>query len=197
MNVECPCTCHKDSGFKYIRTSMPPQPCCLCVYVGQSTTDKLSRFTGDDICILSEHKKRIDYLEKIIKEVNKQDKDGFSMQKGAIDASFERIQDLEESYQGLIKDSKWLEERIKTLEKDCAKYIDSNQFQANRQRLNLVEFRIEKLENQYKESKKPHKCPSCDGTGNDKGIQREHPEYKFCMEYASCHSCEGKGIVWG
>jgi hypothetical protein len=45
--------------------------------------------------------------------------------------------------------------------------------------------------------KVPHKCPVCDGTGNDRGVMRGSPKYEFCMEYASCNSCEGQGIVWG
>jgi hypothetical protein len=45
--------------------------------------------------------------------------------------------------------------------------------------------------------KVPHKCPVCEGCGNDKGKKIENPDYEFCMQYASCQSCEGKGVLWG
>jgi DnaJ-class molecular chaperone len=47
----------------------------------------------------------------------------------------------------------------------------------------------------YQESK-PYKCPVCDGCGNTKGQIEPMPNYEFSMKYATCHSCEGNGIVW-
>jgi hypothetical protein len=44
--------------------------------------------------------------------------------------------------------------------------------------------------------KRPFKCPVCDGCGNDKGTRESNPNYDFCMKYASCNTCEGKGIIW-
>lgn len=38
---------------------------------------------------------------------------------------------------------------------------------------------------------KPHKCPVCQGSGGVK-----HPLTGLLVP-AECHSCEGKGIVWG
>lgn len=59
-----------------------------------------------------------------------------------------------------------------------------------------LDLKIEKLEKNY-----IHKiaqiCPVCDGCGNNKGERELNPNYGFCMKYASCNSCEGKGIVWG
>lgn len=71
-----------------------------------------------------------------------------------------------------------LHEKVKVLE---------NGFKQILNRLNTIE--------NFK--KTPHKCPVCCGCGNDKGIAISNPNYKFFMEYASCRSCEGKGIVWG
>jgi len=47
---------------------------------------------------------------------------------------------------------------------------------------------------------KPYKCPVCDGVSHlhrceDKVKQAKN--FEFYREYASCHACEGKGIVWG
>lgn len=53
------------------------------------------------------------------------------------------------------------------------------------------------LKTEYPNAKKPYKCPVCEGLGNDKGIPIANPAYEFSMKYASCQSCEGKGIVWG
>jgi len=41
-------------------------------------------------------------------------------------------------------------------------------------------------------SKRPHKCPICEGTG------RTSPNGNM-SQYSSvvCHGCDGKGIVWG
>ena len=36
---------------------------------------------------------------------------------------------------------------------------------------------------------RPHKCPVCDGEG------RKEKETKDL--FITCHSCDGKGIVWG
>lgn len=51
----------------------------------------------------------------------------------------------------------------------------------------------------YRESKKPHKCPVCEGSGKDKNKLVAEPydnNIKILVE-PPCHSCEGKGIVWG
>lgn len=47
---------------------------------------------------------------------------------------------------------------------------------------------------QYKNRKSPHKCPVCEGIGIncDIGEIRGLP-----IKSDKCHSCEGKGIVWG
>lgn len=49
----------------------------------------------------------------------------------------------------------------------------------------------------YKEKKTPFKCPVCEGCGNSKGQIEPNPNFEFSMKYASCHACEGKGVVWG
>lgn len=59
--------------------------------------------------------------------------------------------------------------------------------------------RIDKLEEQIntitcmpnvywaKYNKTPHKCPVCDGFGNR----------IYENQVSPCHSCEGKGVIWG
>lgn len=40
----------------------------------------------------------------------------------------------------------------------------------------------------------PHKCPVCDGTGKVR-----HPDanqWEQLPVYATCHACDGSGIVW-
>lgn len=45
------------------------------------------------------------------------------------------------------------------------------------------------------QSKKPNKCPICNGKGNLNNFKPIHAGVNMiCM---LCHSCEGKGIVWG
>ena len=64
-----------------------------------------------------------------------------------------------------------MEKRIKSLE----------------ERMNV---KMEQWDKYFKEnsSKKPHKCPLCYGHG-----KFGYPE----VLQTQCHSCEGKGIVWG
>jgi septal ring factor EnvC (AmiA/AmiB activator) len=45
----------------------------------------------------------------------------------------------------------------------------------------------------------PYKCPVCDGKSHTHRIDDEvkaSKNFEFYREYASCHACEGKGIVW-
>lgn len=63
-----------------------------------------------------------------------------------------------------------------------------------------LEVDLEKWREYYSKvyvKKTPHKCPICDGTGNLKKATRENPNFDFYVEYASCHACDGKGVVWG
>ena len=61
----------------------------------------------------------------------------------------------------------------------------------------ILQTKTEEIEDEMKAGRKPHKCPVCDGCGNDKGTTESNPNFEFCMKYASCNACEGKGIVWG
>lgn len=53
-----------------------------------------------------------------------------------------------------------------------------------------------KLDELFKHSKKPHKCPVCDGTSmaNVKEVDINDSILSF---YKKCHACKGEGIVWG
>jgi predicted nuclease with TOPRIM domain len=61
--------------------------------------------------------------------------------------------------------------------------------------------RIKKLEEKL--SKIPHKCPNCDGRGEDpiKTIDQTNSYCTFKLDalgrmYKECRSCGGEGIVW-
>lgn len=45
------------------------------------------------------------------------------------------------------------------------------------------------------QSKKPSKCPVCNGRGTLNNFKPIHEGIN--QIYMPCHSCEGKGIVWG
>lgn len=52
----------------------------------------------------------------------------------------------------------------------------------------------------YVKDKKPYKCPVCDGVGHlyrSENKDNMFTNFEFYREHASCHACEGKGIVWG
>lgn len=71
-----------------------------------------------------------------------------------------------------------------------------------------LEKRIKELERfqdithlEYKNTKKPHKCPICEGEGLNKSrlvmdAILEQPS-TISMKNPDCKACEGKGIVWG
>lgn len=51
---------------------------------------------------------------------------------------------------------------------------------------------------QIRPQKKPHKCPVCDGSSKiHTGLKFEEIYGTDLKTVISCHSCEGKGIVWG
>lgn len=45
----------------------------------------------------------------------------------------------------------------------------------------------------------PHKCPVCEGSGKDKNklVAEPYDQTIKILVAPACHSCEGKGIVWG
>lgn len=78
-----------------------------------------------------------------------------------------RIDTLEESYQGLFHE-------ISQLDKTINQLVD----------------KIFELGNfYYKEKKAPHKCPICHGNGKELSL--------IAQQVSICNPCEGKGIVWG
>lgn len=73
-----------------------------------------------------------------------------------------------------------------------------------------LEDRMQKMENWKKiakvlcdQSKKPHKCPLCDGLGEIRFYSFQDASRFGCRTDAlgnfikNCSACEGKGIVWG
>lgn len=99
-----------------------------------------------------------------------------------------------------------IEKQLRSLEDHKNRQIDENRkishkvegleisISVNKSDVSYAHRKIDEMENS---NKKPHKCPVCEGCGNDKGTQVQNPNYQFCMKYASCNTCEGKGIVWG
>ena len=47
-------------------------------------------------------------------------------------------------------------------------------------------------------SRKPYKCPVCEGTGKVDGTNTYGAEEGICSEFRTedCRACDGKGIVW-
>jgi hypothetical protein len=103
---------------------------------------------------------------------------------------------LQNHWQRYDANNKWLQERISELEKWKEVAIEKNIQDIQRIR-DLEEITKRIHEDDMKSGRTPYKCPVCEGCGNDKGIIRQNTDYEFCMQYASCHSCEGEGIVWG
>lgn len=60
-------------------------------------------------------------------------------------------------------------------------------FEANINNLHKRIDELQETQSTMTSTKKPHKCPVCDGFGN------RIYEDQVC----SCQACEGKGIVWG
>lgn len=48
----------------------------------------------------------------------------------------------------------------------------------------------------HKLRKKPHKCPVCDGLGEDR-LERNGMLLSFPPKWPNCKPCKGEGIVWG
>ncbi len=98
------------------------------------------------------------------------------------------------------KEDEWtIQKRIATLEQHKNYQIAENK---------KVSRFLDRLQSQFDEvcknydanrvivHREPFKCPVCEGCGNDKGTRESNPNFEFCMKYASCHACKGKGMVW-
>jgi len=54
------------------------------------------------------------------------------------------------------------------------------------------------IEKNLQARKYPHKCPACNGIGADINSMDAHRIREWGLNCPlSCHSCQGKGIVWG
>ncbi len=105
-----------------------------------------------------------------------------------------------------------LQDRVEKLEELNQQCFDANPIKMIEERFNKIEERMNilmldqhnlksLLESLAEEigSKKPHKCPVCDGRGHSLKHENETVE-KICtvsIVFAPCHTCESKGIVWG
>ena len=100
------------------------------------------------------------------------------------EVAIEKHRESENKIERLIGFNKVLIERIEkleNLEKERAHLINYKSY------LELADS-IKEL--QEKSSKKPHKCPICNGAG-----KANHSLNGLLI--CKCHSCDGKGIVWG
>lgn len=106
----------------------------------------------------------------------------FQCEKCIIISLNDRIKDLEESYQGLSAELRYV--------------IDRLALSAPMKKMWLEEFKKD-----YPDivSSVPYKCPACDGYGirkvSDISISVGIP--RVSSTEAECKPCEGKGILWG
>lgn len=119
-----------------------------------------------------------------------------------IDKELKEIHEKNQLTRRLDKLERWKEvaiekniqdvERIRELEEFVKswKAMPKYDLQEAIELINSHQRKIQELETQLKtgvyHSRKPHACPVCNGVGG------------FCSAIPNkCHSCEGKGIVWG
>jgi len=120
---------------------------------------------------LEESVKRIDEIERMIANWKLYFKEN-------------NIPDVTKDYPTINQSVKNTHERIATCEKTISQLVD----------------KIAEIANfYYKEKQAPYKCPVCDGVShlhrsNDK--EKLKNNFEFYREYASCHACEGSGILW-
>lgn len=100
-------------------------------------------------------------------------KNGYEYQKGIIDGFQERIKSLEFHKNLQINENRKVSKRLDEISNYISRFEDDIH--------DLQVFKSAKL-------KTPHKCPVCEGLGGTKISGTIDEE---------CHSCQGKGIVWG
>ncbi len=111
-----------------------------------------------------------------------------------VEKALEHYRQYKTAIEDLGTDVMYIQQRLNKLEelaKERAHLINYKSY------LDLAD-RITKLESHFSGDYQliaskltPHKCPVCDGAG---GIK--HP-LTGLVAPATCHGCEGKGIVWG
>lgn len=200
--IECGCDCHR-LGVPYMRTSLPPQPCCTCDLIVPWIKKTVEEFekeypnVTDDIS--EEEKEFIKILSKVPE---------ISPETRAIHELFKHIESLtkksHERHALQTEENQKVSKRLDELEeqsKERAHLINYKSYLALSDKIEDLESRIKECERfqditheQYKFviKKKPHTCPACNG--NVTKI------YKITSDLSTqeyCISCEGKGIVWG
>ena len=100
-----------------------------------------------------------------------------------IEKAFERIEQLETLHAKEMKDAEFV---LDILAKRTGILLEDMQDMAKwRKSIKIL----------TDQSKKPNKCPVCNGKGSLNNFKPIHAGVNMiCM---LCHSCEGKGIVWG
>lgn len=126
---------------------------------------------GCDKCKIEHIQNQINSIENLLKQNQE-----------CIEKCFERIEALEKLHHCCFDDRGTIFGKLKELEKSILNWEEEFYFLKDKTRGN---------------GSKPYRCPVCEGSGNDKGIHQQNPAYKFSVQYASCQSCSGNGIVWG
>lgn len=96
-----------------------------------------------------------------------------------------------------MKNISLLDKRVETLEIIRLQEI-RNQFVAAFDRLEKLEWIVDFIKSLLNETnKRPHKCPLCNGFGNQSINEHtaEGPKEHY-RKVAPCHGCKGSGIVW-
>lgn len=140
--------------------------------------------------------RRVDELERLSK-FNMSEQVQQVMNSGFTECK-ERIEKLESEKLTQQLDPKvwvFVNDRLDKLE-ECFK-LQAYRNKCDIESHEIINEKIEKLEkllNSY--GRKIHKCPVCKGSGNLKGIDVNHHNFDLYIKYVSCHSCDGKGIIW-
>ena len=178
--------------------------------MNERINDLEDRVTGISVCVCkleneSEPKSFLRLTKEASREVNDAliaIQDQWANELRTLTPLIERVEKLEKNLSGdylLVATSKEFTD-LKSLVHDFIKSANGriekiqNEFHS---KLDVDLSKWKEYFSEYLPPKKPHKCPVCEGKGNSQGKTQQHPNYEFCMEYASCPTCEGKGIVWG
>lgn len=174
--AQCNCDCHKDVWMGV----NPPQCNCSCSKLEAGQSGQIGTFKPFP-SVASPINPAIERLENIEKRIEKLEKDVISRINNLnLFALNEKINDLQESYQGLAHELKFCMEELATTKKLLipTKLVDPEETKA------CGQF--------------PHKCPVCEGTGKNvhKLIPAEEVEKGIHkLVYPDCHACE-KGVLW-
>lgn len=178
----CVCTCHRN-GISFMLATNPPKPCCACSPLG------IPNYIPDPYIIDKPVSPMVEQMQRLEDRI----------------IALEKQVDIHN--RGLFNDMHYqYAEDIRKLKIEGDTHCSS---------IVCLERKVEKLESSklaeefnpevwlhknalpYLESKKPHKCPSCDGYGEWELTSMEETIANGNKKFKPCKACEGKGILWG